>query len=297
MRRSIQLTTLRSALVIAEAGSILGASRCMGIHYSALSRRIRDLELTLGVILFKRHPFGVLPTPTGARFLSNLGRVLDDLDRTLAMVEKAGKGEAGRLSIGFDASLHTGELLHAATDFVRNRTDVAIRFVETSRDELAKALNERAIDLAIVTGRLRNCSGSSLQLRGSRLVVAVTTDHPLAERAIVEWAELEGHRVLTNAHPADTILFTGLAIAGESLPIVHNDVSRETLLGLVREGMGIAVVPENEAGPSANGIAFARLCNEGHPVRTRYFANWLSDNSDPVLAAFIASLRIRYHAP
>ncbi|MER9191644.1 helix-turn-helix domain-containing protein [Mesorhizobium australicum] len=66
MRRRVQLITLDCAIVIAEEGSFLGASRRLGIHHSALSRRIRDLEHSLGTTLFERHQVGVRPTPAGA---------------------------------------------------------------------------------------------------------------------------------------------------------------------------------------------------------------------------------------
>ncbi|TIU45606.1 MAG: LysR family transcriptional regulator [Mesorhizobium sp.] len=131
MRRHIQLITLECALVIAEEGSFLGASRRMGIHHSALSRRIRDLERSLGTVLFERHTGGVRPTLAGAELLRNLRRVLTDLDGTLAMVKTA--GQAGGGSIGFDASLHATEFLDAVAAFIRSRPDIALRFVEEKR--------------------------------------------------------------------------------------------------------------------------------------------------------------------
>ncbi|WP_352904593.1 LysR family transcriptional regulator [Mesorhizobium sp. M0700] len=48
MRSSIQLATLNYALVVAEEGSFLRASRRTGIDHSAVSRRIRDLEYAVG---------------------------------------------------------------------------------------------------------------------------------------------------------------------------------------------------------------------------------------------------------
>ncbi|RVD46091.1 LysR family transcriptional regulator [Mesorhizobium sp. M4B.F.Ca.ET.169.01.1.1] len=133
MQRRIQLITLDCALVVTEEGSFLGASRRMGIHHSALSRRIRDLEHSLGMVLFERHTGGVRPTLTGARLLGNLRRVLTELDGALAGVETDRRGQAGSLSIDSDPFLHATEFLDAVTDFIRNRPDVAIYFMETKR--------------------------------------------------------------------------------------------------------------------------------------------------------------------
>ncbi|MGX5843639.1 LysR family transcriptional regulator [Mesorhizobium sp. ArgA1] len=87
--RSLQLTTLHCALIAAEEGSFLGASRRLAMHHSALSRRIKHLELRLGVALFKRHPGGVQPTAIGDRFLTRVRRTLADLEDALAGVDTA----------------------------------------------------------------------------------------------------------------------------------------------------------------------------------------------------------------
>lgn len=133
MRRRVQLITLDCALVVAEEGSFLGAARRTGIHHSALSRRIRDLEHWLGTAIFERHPGGVRPTAAGAGFLHNLRRVLGDLDGTLATV---GTGRVQQSGIATDVAgvpAHITGFLDAVADFIRNRPDVSLRLVETRR--------------------------------------------------------------------------------------------------------------------------------------------------------------------
>ncbi|ESX20332.1 hypothetical protein X766_08890 [Mesorhizobium sp. LSJC255A00] len=131
MRRRVQLITLDCAVIVADEGSFLGASRRMGIHHSALSRRIRDLEETLGTLLFERHAGGVRPTVTGAGLVRNLRRVLNELDGTLAMVKAAKRGEADKLLIGFEAPLPATEFLDAVSEIIRSRPDVTLRLVKT----------------------------------------------------------------------------------------------------------------------------------------------------------------------
>ncbi|TRC98428.1 LysR family transcriptional regulator [Mesorhizobium sp. WSM4303] len=296
MRRFVQLITLHCALVVAEVGSFLGASRCLGIHHSVLSRRIRELEHTLSIILFERHPHGVRPTPAGAGFLRNLRRVLNDLDGTLAMVKTAGRGKVGNLSIGFDVSLQSRELLEAVADFVREEPDIAIHFVETRHAELAAYLNDRAIDLVISPDRLWHFSNVSLPLWESQIVVAVAADHPLAESAVIEWAELESHTILTNIHSAGAMPVARLAVTGQALSIVHHDVSQGSLLGLVREGLGVALLFESATAPTRDGIALSELSDGGKATRIQFFAHWRPNNKNPVLAAFIEFLRQRHSA-
>jgi DNA-binding transcriptional LysR family regulator len=125
MWRSIQLVTLYCTIVIAEEGSFLGASRRLRIHHSALSRRVRHLELILGVALFERHPGGVKATAAGQRFLANLRRILNDLDDALEQVEAPGPGKNVQSPIGLDASLCDCVLIHAVVGSMSSDPRVA----------------------------------------------------------------------------------------------------------------------------------------------------------------------------
>ncbi|MER8499416.1 LysR family transcriptional regulator [Mesorhizobium sp. M1142] len=125
MRRSIQLATLRFAVAVGEERSLLRASRRLGIHHSALSRRIRDLELALGVILFERHPGGVRATVAGDRFLATIRRILKDLDDALTRVEAAEPGRSGQPPIESDTLLCNCTFLNAVVAFMGAEPDIA----------------------------------------------------------------------------------------------------------------------------------------------------------------------------
>ncbi|MGX5845262.1 LysR family transcriptional regulator [Mesorhizobium sp. ArgA1] len=66
----------------------------MNLQFSALSRRVKDLELRLGVTLFHRYPGGVRVTAAGDCFLAKIRRILKDLDDTLQGLESAGHGDS-----------------------------------------------------------------------------------------------------------------------------------------------------------------------------------------------------------
>ncbi len=297
MRRSIQLLTLQCVLVVAEEGSFLAASSRLNMHHTALSRRVRDLELALGVTLFDRHTGGVRPTAAGERFLANLRRVLTDLDGTLSMVGMNGRGVSGRLSIGIDAPLPVGGYTDAVITFVLDRPDVDIRFTEAARAELRSGLSSRTIDVVIAHGFDRRGTGETLPLCRDRVVVAMAAEHHLSNSEEVELAELEGQTTLVNSQSIAFGALCGIP-ADAALPsTIRHDVSRLSLLSLVRNGLGITLLPESDAESLIDGVGSLVLKNNGRPVHVRYEAHWRSDNSNPVLVAFIALLREMYLQP
>lgn len=294
MRRSIQLLTLQCVLVVAEEGSFLAASQRLNMHHTALSRRVRDLEVMLGILLFDRHPGGVRPTAASERFLANLRRVLTDLDGTLSMVDRSGRGETGWLSIGLDAPLPAYGYVDTVVAFVRDRPDVDIRFTEAPRAELRTGLSNRATDMVIAHGFDRRGPGESLCLWRDRIVVAMALEHPMADRSEIDCEDLLGEVVLANQQSVDLMALRDIT-ADSTLPsIVHHDVSRLSLLNLVRKGLGVTLLPESDAATLIEGVLSSALKNHGRPVRLRYYAHWRSDNTNPVLAAFVAFLREKY---
>lgn len=294
MRRSIQLLTLHCVLVIAEEGSFLAASTRLNMHHTALSRRVRDLELSLGVILFDRHPGGVRPTAAGERFLANLRRVLTDLDGTLSMVGRNGRGETGHLSIGIDAPLPACGYVDAVVAFVRDRPDVAVRFTEASRAELRAGLNSRTIDVVIAHGFDRRDQGESLPLWRDRIVVAMAAEHTLAGRKKVELADLAQETTLINSQSMEFGTLCGIGTDAVLPSIVRHDVSRLSLLNLVRKGIGVTLLPESDVAGLIEGVVSSVLTNKNKSVRLRYDAHWRSDNSNPMSGAFVAFLRETY---
>ncbi|WP_084508298.1 LysR family transcriptional regulator [Mesorhizobium sp. WSM3224] len=132
MRRSIQLLTLHCAIVVTEEGSFLRASRRLRIHHSALSRRIKDLELRLGVTLFERHPGGVRATAAGVTFLAKIRRILKDLDDTLQEIEPADPAKSEERSVRSDTLLCNCAFLNAVVGFLDKDPDVT-DFIEFLR--------------------------------------------------------------------------------------------------------------------------------------------------------------------
>lgn len=67
--KPVELSDLRKFVAISETGGFRRAATQLGIQQSAISRRVRYVEETLGVSLFERHSSGVRLTIAGMRLL------------------------------------------------------------------------------------------------------------------------------------------------------------------------------------------------------------------------------------
>ncbi|WP_189502160.1 MULTISPECIES: LysR family transcriptional regulator [unclassified Mesorhizobium] len=292
-RRSVQLASLRFAVAVGEERSLLGASRRLGIHHSALSRRVKDLELALGMALFERHPGGVRATVAGKRFLASMRRVLKDLDDTLS----TGLGKSDQLSIGLDAPLSNCAFLDAVVAFMGDNPDTAVILTEAPTAELASGLRDRSLETVIAPSRGEHPDYASLPLWWDRIMVAMAPDNPLADFDVVECDGIGQQTILANTHCSDLSLVPGTILRELPRPIIRHDVSRISLINLVRRGLGITLLRESDARSMPHDIVFRPLHWRERPMRIRHCATWRRDNSNPVLAAFIAFLLKRCPAP
>jgi hypothetical protein len=74
---------------------------------------------------------------------------------------------------------------------------------ESSRLRLVTALRNGVIDIAIVTGEMPLLDSKGMPLWSERTLVALSEDHPLANRDIVYWTDLRSETVLLSHFPSN----------------------------------------------------------------------------------------------
>src|SRR4051794_1984852 len=87
---------LRFFLAVAEAGSLAGAARALGVNHTTVLRRINGFEAQLGLRLFDRLPGGYAMTVGGEELLAAARRIeetVTDLERRLAGQDLRLEGE------------------------------------------------------------------------------------------------------------------------------------------------------------------------------------------------------------
>jgi DNA-binding transcriptional LysR family regulator len=121
-----------------------------------------------------------------------------------------------------------------------------------------------------------------------RLCLAVHTTHPLAGRARIEAGDLEGEPLI--AAPADVAPLLREAIAGYCrsggfVPTIRLETQlQQTIVSLVAESLGIALIPESIRKLGIANVAFQDL--EDAPTIDHVIA-WRPNNLNPTLRPFL----------
>lgn len=95
LRRTVNWDDLRYFIVAADTGSLNQAASRLGVTQPTLSRRIDNLEYSLGAKLFQRQPNGIMLTAAGAKVLKyamSMQNAANDIGRMVAGSDDAKSG-------------------------------------------------------------------------------------------------------------------------------------------------------------------------------------------------------------
>jgi DNA-binding transcriptional LysR family regulator len=297
----IDLQQLRHAVLAADFGSFRQAAQAMLVKQSTLSRSIRQLEHLIGVTIFERWSGGVRPTPAGRSFLRMSRSILEQVDALVATAHANGRGDAGRLVIGFCTSLTAGNLRASLLEFRQRFPRVELATVERSRARLATGLRNGILDALIVAGDLPSDDCKVMPLWSERILLVLQRDHPLTLSDASYWTDLRGETVLLSQYDPgrelENLLNAKLVSSHDQPHIERHDVSRGVIKSLISIGLGISLALESDVRANFAGLTYRELRDGGGPSRIGFSAIWRRDNDNPALAAFLKLLSERYPLP
>jgi DNA-binding transcriptional LysR family regulator len=298
---NVDLQHLHHAIAAADHGSFRRAAEALLLRQSTLSRSIRQLEEATGLIVFDRSSGGVRATQAGHVFLRNARSILEQVDSLLTNANSTGRGEVGRLAIGFYTSLSAGNLRATLTDFKQRFPHVELEIVERSRARLIAGLRNGVLDVVIVTSHAPLQGNNALLLWSERTLIALPEGHPLADQDAIYWTDLRNETVLLSHYDPgrelEDLLMSKLSYPEDRPKIERHDVSRGIIKSLVSVGFGVSLVTESDIGASFSGLVYRELRDGSGPSRIGFSAHFREDNHNPALADLVKLLKDRYPSP
>ena len=178
---------LRTFVAIAEELHFGRAADRLEVAQSVLSRQLQDLEAHLGLRLLNRgRRAAVTLTEAGQALLGEARVALQQLERAEAAARRAGRGEVGRLEIGYVASaVLSGVLPEALGRFRIARPDVQVQLNPMETPRQLAALADGLLDVAVVRPRGSYPDGIEATIvHRESMLLALAADHPLARQRI-----------------------------------------------------------------------------------------------------------------
>ncbi|MBG6118624.1 MULTISPECIES: LysR family transcriptional regulator [Alphaproteobacteria] len=291
---SLDLRYLRYAHLAAEHGSFRRAALSIGVNQSTLTRRVQLLERRLGVALFERRRTGVVLTPIGSHFLQEARVGAEHLHRAVKELASSHTGQHGHLRIGLMGTLTQGPLPELLRTYRRKYPKVKIRVEEASFDDTLAGVSRGRLDVAFVIGEPQIEGFDALPVWKEPLVVVTSVEHPLARLATVGWSDLTEETILVSSDAfglkVAEILGWHLRRLGSRPQLSLQQVGRDNLIYLVREGFGLTLAVKSMISPNTPDLSILPVQSADH---LQWTAVWTAQCANPALRQLTERLRLR----
>ena len=247
----------------------------------------------MGLSLFERNTTGVRLTPGGKRFAASAQMILKSCDLAVSEARRHGTADNGHLRVGLIASLSHGVLRDLFSAFIEQFPNIEVSVEERERTELFTLLSHREIDVVIAAGQPTKELGDGMLLHDERIYLAVSEDHPFANRDRVVWREVRSTSFIVSEHePGPEIhdyVVRSVTDLGQSVLVRRLKLGREGIMNLVGLGLGVSLVADHWRGVVYPNVRFVPIGSEDE--RVPFSLTWRPENDNPALRCFLSLAR------
>lgn len=289
-----ELGHLRCFVAVAEELHFGRAAARLNLTQPPLSRQIQLLEHALEVRLLDRTSRSVSLTRAGHNFLPEARRLLRLAEGAALAARRTASGEAGTITLGFTAASGYEFLPRLITAFRAAAPDIDLVLKEMVSADQLESLTAGRIDVGLVRPSFNRREFASLCVVREPLLLAVPTGHPFASAPEVGIADLDRQPLVTYSPYEARYFYDLLATIFAEAGIVPHHVQHisqiHSILGLVKAGIGLALVPKAASTLHFEGVVLRPIAMRTSHI-VELYAAWRLSNTNPALATFETSLR------
>lgn len=244
------LQQLRILKAIATEKNFTRASDLLYLSQPSLSKQIKTLEKNLDIQLIDRDNNKISLTENGKIFLQYAERILALCEESCRVIIDLKNGERGNLTVGASQTIGTYLMPRVLALFAQNYPQIDLKVQVNSTRIIAKNIENREIDIAVVGGEIPEGLKKKLSIEyfvEDEFSLIVPKSHPFASKKEITKEDLYHLNFITlNANSTirkfiDNILIQN-QIQIKELKIVMQLNSIEAIKTAVSLGLGAAFV-------------------------------------------------------
>lgn len=258
----MEMHQLRYFAAVARTGNFSRAARECHVAQPSLSQQISKLEDEVGERLFERTQRKVLLTVAGSLLLPHAVSILEATERGRQEIREMGGQVRGKIRLGAIPTIAPYFLPDIIYSFRKKHPGVELILQEEMTEQLLRGLEEKELDLAVVSDALPSARVQIQQLFSEELLLCLPPFHPLAQRTKVYARDLQNEKfiLMQDGHCLGAQAQQFCNRKGFQPEISCRSAQIGTVLAMVQTGLGVSLIPEM-ALPSASkdGIVFRSL--------------------------------------
>jgi DNA-binding transcriptional LysR family regulator len=292
MGMMVDIRQMRYFVALAENLHFGRAAKLLNMSQPPLTRQIADLERVLGVHLLERTTRRPVLTLAGRQFLADSRDVIkrfDDACRNAQLVEI---GQKGTLKFGFIPHSAVALMPPIVERFTKQFPSVNIQLQERVQQALFESLMDGHLDTAVLIAPDQQPELEMRIIGSERLCLAIYPDHALAAANKID-AKMLNQEPLIAVPPdvggplseaCEAYFRDGASI----MNVVLETNAQHTILSLVRQRLGVALVLSSTKTVGLSSVIFKELVNA---PQLNYVLAWRRGNRNPAIQSLISVLQ------
>ena len=284
----VKLSQLRALVAIADCGNFSEAALKLDVTQSTVSHAIATLEDELGITLLQRGRHGARLTPVGDRITAHARNMLGLLDTIASEANQVRGVQGGSLRIASFRSVATQVLPGAIARLHRRYPAIAISVHEMDEvHQLKQALFKGEVDLCVAE-TIDDDDVETLHIFDDDYVALLPPGYRPHGTLTVE--DMRQMPIIGSSHSSCGLrIRTVLGAQAQPLEIAYCIRHDSSMVAMVQQGLGIAILPRLAAEPVPPDVQIWPL---PFPISRPIGATILKDAlHTPALYAFLDALR------
>ena len=238
----MNFSQLQSFVAIAETGSFTEAAYRINLTQSAVSHALSALESELGVTLLERNHTGVVAlTNVGQQIIPHVRALLAQAE-TIQQEAQAARGLArGKLRLGSIPPISPRLLAGVLTHFQQQYPDIEVVLFEGTLQEVQEWIGASMIDVGFVHHPAKEVESTFITT--DEMQVFVARGHRLHARTSVAASELREECLIMPRTGCEVPEIFDQNRGKHGPHIRYQASDGTTILAMVREGLGITILP------------------------------------------------------
>jgi LysR family hydrogen peroxide-inducible transcriptional activator len=241
------LQQLEYVIALANYRNFVKAAESCFVSQPTLSMQLQKLEDEIGMQIFKRSK-PLQPTKAGESFIRKARKIVRELEELKNMVEEETASLEGNFRLAIIPTLAPSILPLFLKTFLEENPGTHLSISEMQSEFIIEALKDDKIDLAILATPLDENQLREVKLFNEAFLAYLPDAHPLMEKEKLEMEDLELDDMLylSEGHcfRNQALNICKSASAKQEQAFEYQSGSIETLINMVKEGIGYTLVPE-----------------------------------------------------
>jgi DNA-binding transcriptional LysR family regulator len=244
--RRLDERSIRYFIVTCEEKSVNAAAERLRIATSAIRRKLKELEDSLGVALLSRSAHGVEPTTLGRVMQKYFSERFSQDEAMIAQLLERSRLKHGAIKIGIGEGFVTDFLSSALPAYRSRYPDILFDIQVMDTDQIVHALESNDVDvgLAFNPPPVQRARVAVERLSRFSCFAPQSSDQPNGSEISIEQLAGRPCGLISRNFSARRLIDDAERAAGVRLHVVLETNSLYALRRFVTEGLGISIMPD-----------------------------------------------------